>query len=310
MKKISVVIPTYNEEENVAQIIEAVEETIKSIRGNYAYEIITIDNASTDRTREIVRNITSKNKNIKAIFNSRNFGQNNSPYYAILQTSGDCVISMSADFQDPPSLIPEMVSKWEEGFDIVSAVKETSNESRLMYAIRGMYYKILKQMSNVELIAQFTGFGLYDKKVIDFLKSLNDPITFLRGTIAEYGGNRCSIPFEQPKRRAGKTHNNFFTLYDIAMRSFTSYTKGALRIATFIGGLTGGLSILIAIVFLILKLIFWYNYPMGIAPLVIGMFFLGGMQLFFMGLIGEYVLAINERIMNRPLVVEAERINF
>ena len=179
-----------------------------------------------------------------------------------------------------------------------------------MYAFRGLYYKLLNGMSNVDVIAQFTGFGLYDKKVVEFLRNLGDPIPFLRGTIAEYGGRRCSIPFEQPPRRAGKTHNNFNTLYDIAMRSFTSYTKLGLRIPTFLGIIAGGLSVLIAIAFLILKLIFWNNYPTGIAPLVIGMFFLGGLQLFFLGIIGEYILTINERVMNRPLVIEDERINF
>jgi len=310
MKKISVVIPVYNEEENVCQIANATENVIKSQLAQYDYEILFIDNDSSDRTRELIREIAKDNKHIKAIFNTRNFGQNNSPYYAILQTTGDAVIPMSADFQDPPDLIPKFVKEWENGARIVIGRKTASKENGLMRLFRTIYYRLIRSLSRTEIIEHFTGFGLYDRDFVEFMRGLHDPIPFMRGVVAEYGGKRAEVPFEQPKRRGGKTHNNFFTLYDIAMRSFTSYTKFGLRLATFAGAIIGMLSIFIAIFYLIYKLTHWNTFNAGVAPLIIGVFFIGAMQLIFLGLMGEYVLSINERVMNRPLVTEEERINF
>ena len=310
MKKISVVIPCYNEQENVEAIAKAVSEQFSSALPSYDYEIIFIDNDSTDDTRSIIRGLCSANPKIKAIFNAKNFGQFNSPYYAMLQSTGDATMLMAADFQDPPEMIPEFVKAWEEGYKIAIGIKKSSRESRLMYSLRSMYYKAIKKFSDVEQIEHFTGFGLYDKAFINVLRGLDDPTPFLRGIVAELGYKRKEIPYEQPERRAGKTHNNFYTLYDAAMLSVTSYTKVGLRIATFTGVIIGAISFVIAVVYLIMKLIWWDRFPAGAAPLVIGMLFLGAVILFFIGLLGEYVLTINQRVMKRPLVVEEERINF
>lgn len=310
MKKISVVIPCYNEQENVEAIAKAVSEQFSSALPSYDYEIIFIDNDSTDDTRSIIRGLCSANPKIKAIFNAKNFGQFNSPYYAMLQSTGDATMLMAADFQDPPEMIPEFVKAWEEGYKIAIGIKKSSRESRLMYSLRSMYYKAIKKFSDVEQIEHFTGFGLYDKAFINVLRGLDDPTPFLRGIVAELGYKRKEIPYEQPERRAGKTHNNFYTLYDAAMLSVTSYTKVGLRIATFTGVIIGAISFVIAVVYLIMKLIWWDRFPAGAAPLVIGMLFLGAVILFFIGFLGEYVLTINQRVMKRPLVVEEERINF
>jgi glycosyltransferase involved in cell wall biosynthesis len=276
----------------------------------YDYEILFIDNCSTDNTRPLLRQICARNKRIKAIFNVKNFGQFNSPYYGMLQTTGDCVISICADFQDPVEMIPTFLKYWEDGYQIVHGVKTSSQESGIMYRLRSIYYKLIKKYSSVEQIEHFTGFGLYDRSFIDVLRNLKDPTPFIRGIVAELGGKRKEIPYEQPRRRAGKTHNNWYTLYDAAMLSFTSYTKIGLRMATFIGAGVAIVSLLIAFVYLILKLCNWNNFVAGTAPIVVGMFFLGAVQLIFLGIIGEYILSINQRVMNRPLVVEQERINF
>ena len=301
MKKISIMIPCYNEVENVEPISEAVVQVMNEKLPQYDYEILFIDNASTDGTRDIIEKICEKNKKIKAIFNVTNFGQFNSPFYGMCQTTGDCTIPLCCDFQDPVELIPVFVEKWEQGHKIVSGIKSSSKENGLVYFLRTMYYKIIKGMSTVKMIEHFTGFGLYDKTFIALLRKLDDPIPFIRGIVAEYGAgfNMIEVEYEQPQRRAGKTHNNFYTLYDAAMLSFTSYTKVGLRLATFVGG-----------VYLILKLLYWDKYPMGIAPLSIGVFLLGGIQLLFIGFIGEYILNINTRVIHRPIVVEEKRINF
>ena len=309
MKKISVLIPTYNEIENVEAITSAVEDELKKL-SVYDYEIVVIDNNSNDGTRDKLREICGKNKKIKAILNAKNFGQNNSPYYGITQTTGDCTISMCADFQDPVEMIPKLVAEWEKGYKMVCAIKTTSKENKIMRFIRTCYYKLLKKFSDVEQIEHFTGFGLYDRSFIDVMRELNDPIPFLRGVVAELGFRRKDISYEQQKRRAGKTKNNFFSLYDIAMLSFTSYTKIGLRLATFVGIFVAMASFIIALVYLVLKLRHWYTFNAGIAPVLIGMFFLGAVQLVFLGLIGEYILSMNKRLMNRPLVIEEERINF
>lgn len=310
MKKISVLIPCYNEEENVVPISKAVIDTITTELPAYDYELVFIDNDSQDNTRPLLRGLCAENPKIKAIFNAKNFGQFNSPYYGMLQCTGDCVISMVADFQDPVELIPKYVHEWENGYKIVIGIKTTSQENKFMYWLRSLYYKMIKKFSNVEQIEHFTGSGLYDRDFIEVLRDLKDPTPFLRGIVAELGYKRKEIPYEQPKRRAGKTHNNFYTLYDAAMLSVTSYTKVALRVATFIGAICSGISFLVAIVYLIMKLIWWDRFPAGIAPMLIGLLFLGSIQILFVGLVGEYVLSINQRVMNRPLVVEEERINF
>lgn len=309
-KVISVMIPCYNEEENARPIYEAVRDELISSCPNYDYEILFIDNKSQDRTREIIEDICARDKHVKAIFNCKNFGQFNSPYYGITQTSGDCTITICADFQDPVELIPRFVAEWEKGYKIVIGRKTRSQESKIMYFLRGCYYKLIRSMSNVEMIEQFTGFGLYDKSFVETLRSLKDPTPFIRGIVAELGPERKEIEYEQPKRRAGKTHNNFMSLYDAAMLSFTSYTKAGMRIATFLGFIIAFLSFIVALGYLIAKLCMWNRFTAGYAPMMIAIFFMGGVQLAFLGFLGEYVMNMNTRLMNRPLVVEEKRINF
>ena len=309
-KKVSVLIPCYNEEENVVPMSNAIKDMFEKNLPQYDYELLFIDNDSSDNTRPLLREICARNKHVKAIFNAKNFGQFNSPYHGMLQTSGDCVISMVCDFQDPVELIPKYLAAWEEGFKIVIGIKTASKENKLMYALRSMYYSFVKKFSDVEQIQHFTGSGLYDREFIEVLRNLNDPTPFLRGIVAELGFQRKEIEYEQPKRRAGKTHNNFYTLYDAAMLSITSYTKIGLRLCTFLGAFIGFVSIAIGIVYLILKLTNWYGFEAGMAPMIIIMSFMGAVQLFSIGFMGEYIMSMNKRIMNRPLVVEEERINF
>lgn len=310
MKKISIVIPTYNEQENVVPLSEAIIDVLTNKLPNYDYEIIFIDNYSTDQTRILLRGLCSENPRIKAIFNCKNFGQFNSPYYGLCQSSGDCTILICADFQDPVDLIPRFVEEWENGFKIVCGIKTSSQENPIMRCLRTIYYKLIKKLSSVEQIEHFTGFGLYDRSFIDVLRNLDDPTPFLRGIVAELGPQRKEIPYEQQKRRAGKTKNNWYSLYDAAMLSFTSYTKIGLRIATFLGFICAGLSFLAALVYLVLKLIYWDRFAAGMIPMLLGSMFLGSLQLFFIGFVGEYIMSINTRMIHRPLVVEDERINF
>lgn len=310
MKKISIMIPCYNEEENVREICAAVVEILEKELSHYDYEIVFIDNCSQDKTREYLRELCAANEKVKAILNAKNFGQFNSPVYGMCQTTGDCTISLCCDFQDPVEMIPQFVKEWESGYKIVCGIKTGSKENKIMRFFRTCYYKMIKKMSNVEQIEHFTGFGLYDKSFIEVLRNLNDPTPFIRGIVAELGYKRKDIPYVQPKRRAGKTHNNWASLYDGAMLSFTSYTKVGLRIATIIGFITAAISMLIAIVYLVLKLVYWERFVAGMAPILLAVLILGSMQLFFIGFLGEYVLSINRRVMNRPLVIEEERINF
>ena len=310
MKKISVLIPCYNEAENVGPISRAVTEILEKELPQYDYELVFIDNDSTDGTRDIIRGLCADNPRIKAILNARNFGQFNSPYYGMLQVTGDCVIDMVADFQDPVEMIPKYIHEWEKGYKIVIGIKTSSKENRLMYWLRSCYYKTIKKLSDVEQIEHFTGSGLYDREFIEVLRNLDDPTPFLRGIVAELGYRRKEIPYEQPRRRAGKTHNNFYRLYDAAMLSVTSYTKAGLRLATIFGSICAVVSMLIAMVYLVMKLIWWDRFPAGMAPMLIGMLFLGSVQLFFIGFLGEYIMSINQRVMKRPLVIEEERINF
>lgn len=310
MKKISIMVPCYNEEENVVPLSAALIEMFQKDLPQYDYDILFIDNDSSDSTRVKLRMLCEKNPKIKAIFNAKNFGQFNSPYYGILQTDGDCTIPVCADFQDPIDVIPRLVAEWEKGSKIVCAVKSASKENPIMYFLRSCYYKLIKKMSDCEQIEHFTGFGLYDKSFVKVLRDLKDPIPFIRGIVGELGFKKTEIEYTQAQRRAGKTHNNFYTLYDAAMLSFTSYTKIGLRLATFIGGFCGVASFIVGIVYLIMKLIYWNRFTAGMAPLILLVSFLGSLQLIFIGLMGEYILSMNKRLMNRPLVVEEERLNF
>lgn len=309
MKTISVLIPTYNELGNVEGICEAIENQLNKLN-KYDYDITFIDNKSTDGTREKIRELCSKNKKIKAIFNSKNFGGSNSPYYGICQTEGDCTIMVSADFQDPPELIPQLVEKWEEGYQVVTTVKTSDRENCFVRFCRTIYYKLLRKMSDVEIIEHFTGFGLYDKSFVDIMRGLDDPTPFLRGIVAEYASSIASVQYQHQKRRYGKSKFNFMKLYDLMMLSFTSYTTIWLRLASFIGFFIAICSFLIAAVYFVIKLLNWDSFNPGSAATLIGMFFLGGIQLIFLGFIGEYVISINRRVMHRPLVIEEERINY
>lgn len=310
MKKISIMIPCYNEQENVVPLSKAIIEIVNKELTEYDYELLFIDNCSTDNTQPLLEELCKQNNKIKAIFNARNFGQFNSPYYGMQQTTGECTITMCCDFQDPVSLIPRLVHEWEKGYKIVCAIKNSSRENHLFRFLRSSYYKIIKKMSQVEQIEHFIGTGLYDKDFIDVLKNLNDPTPFLRGIVAELGFKRSEITYEQQQRQAGKTHNNWYSLYDAAMLSFTSYTKIGLRLATIFGFICSLISLVIAIAYTLMKLCNWYSFPVGIAPILIGIFLFGSLQIFFIGLVGEYILNINTRIMHRPLVIEERRINF
>jgi glycosyltransferase involved in cell wall biosynthesis len=310
MKKISILVPCFNETENVVPLASAISQVLVDELPEYDYELIFIDNDSTDGTRDKLRMLCASNNRIKSILNAKNFGQFNSPFYGMCQTSGDCTIVICSDFQDPVELIPVFVKEWEKGYRIVCGIKTSSKENKLVRGLRTIYYKMIKKMSAVEQIEHFTGFGLYDKSFIEVLRELRDPIPFLRGIVAELGFKRKDIEYQQQRRRSGKTHNNWYTLYDAAMLSITSYTKIGLRLATIFGFIFAFLSVIVALTYLILKLVYWDRFPAGTAPILIGMFFLGSIQIFFIGLIGEYILNMNTRIMNRPLVIEEERINF
>lgn len=309
MKKISILIPTYNEEENVELLAQELSKILMSFE-KYTYEIIFIDNHSIDKTQALLENICKNNPNIKAIFNARNFGQFNSPYYGLLQTSGDCVITMSADFQDPLERISDFIKEWEAGNKIVIGIKSKSLVNPILHFLRTLFYKLIKYASDVEQIEHFTGFGLYDKDFIQVLRDLKDPQPYFRGIVSELGFKIKKIDFLQAKRRAGKSSNNFFKLYDAAMIGFVSYTKIGLRIASFIGFSGAIISLIIAMIYLVLKLMYWKTFTAGFAPIIIGLFLFNSITLVFLGIIGEYIISINQRIMNRPLVIEEKRINF
>ncbi len=309
MKLISVVTPCYNEEDNVSELYHQVKNEFNKL-SNYKYEHIFIDNASTDNTVKILKEIAQADKNIKIIVNTRNFGHIRSPYHAFLQTKGDALIVMAADLQDPPYLIPDFIKKWEDNFEIVIGVKNKSKENKIMFFIRKIFYNLISKISETEQIKNFTGFGLYDKKFIDILRSIDEPLPYFRGFITEFGLNRTEIPYIQPKREKGKTKNNLYTLYDMAMLGFVNHSKIPLRLASFIGFSVSFLSFLIALGYLIFKLLFWDTLQLGLAPLIIGIFFFSGVQLFFLGIIGEYIGAIFTRVRKHPLVIEKERINF
>jgi polyisoprenyl-phosphate glycosyltransferase len=308
MKMVSIITPCYNEEENVQELYERIKTVMKEF--TYNYDHIFIDNASTDKTVEILRKMALQDKRVKVIINTRNFGHIRSPYHALLQASGDAVIGMASDLQDPPEKIPEFIRKWEEGYKIVIGVKTSSQELGLFYLIRGLYYRLLRNLSDVQLIDNFTGFGLYDRSVIEILRDFHDPYPYFRGLIADIGFDIARIEFDQPRRKRGISKNNFYTLYDIAMLGVVSYTKVPLRLAAMFGFFSGTVSFLVGLVYLIYKLADWQNFSLGLAPVVIGLFFLGSVQLFFLGILGEYIGQIYTLSVRRPLVIEKERINF
>jgi len=309
VKFISVVTPCYNEEENVIALYEQIKAVFSTLP-QYSYEHIFIDNASTDKTVELVREIAKKDKNVKLIINARNFGHIRSPFYGILQAKGDAVIGMASDLQDPPTLIPEFLKKWEEGYRIAVGVKNQSHESPIMFAIRKFYYKLASKIANVKLIKNFTGFGLYDQSVVEILRRIDDPYPYFRGLISEIGFDIAEVPFVQPTRKRGITKNNFYTLYDIAMLGITSHSKVPIRLATMAGFALSLISFVMAVIFIVLKILFWDQFSLGVAPILIGLFFFSSVQLFFIGLLGEYIGAIHTQILKRPLVIEKERINF
>ena len=310
MKKISVILPTYNEEDNVIPLSKEIVNIFNNELNNYDYEIIFTDNNSIDSTREKIISLCQENKNIKAIFNAKNFGQFRSPFNAMINANGDCVILMVSDFQDPPKIIVDFVREWESGYKIVIGTKNKSKENLIMRFIRSLYYKLMKYISDIEHIEHFTGTGLYDKSFIKTISVLDDPDPYIRGIVSELGYKIKKINYEKQNRKAGKSKNNFFTLYNIAMISITNYSKIVLRLATMIGFLFSFLSFIFGLIYFIYKIIYWHSFNVGIAPLILGVFFIGSIQLFFLGLIGEYIVNVNDRIMKRPLVIEEKRINF
>jgi polyisoprenyl-phosphate glycosyltransferase len=277
---------------------------------SYDYEHIFIDNASKDRTGPILRDLAKANRHVKVILNIRNFGVVRSPIYGMLQARGDSVVVMASDLQDPPELITEFVAKWEQGYKAVMAVKSRSEEPAVIFAIRKIYYRMLRRLTDVELVENATGFGLYDKQILDILRQLDDPYPYFRGQIAELGFEASKVEFTQPRRRRGITKNNFYTLFDIALLGMTSHSKVPLRLATMLGFFSAGLSLFVAFFYLVYKLLFWNRFELGLAPLVVGIFFFSSVQLFFLGLVGEYVGSIHTHVRHMPLVIEKERINF
>jgi glycosyltransferase involved in cell wall biosynthesis len=308
-KLISIVTPCYNEEDNVTVIYTQVRDVLQRFPG-YDYEHIFIDNASTDRTVPILKGIAAADQRVRIIVNARNFGHIRSPFYGLLQARGDAVISIVSDLQDPPEKLAEFLAKWEEGYKIVVGVKTGSDESKPMFAVRRLYYRLIGSLAEVDLIRDFTGFGLYDREVIQVLRQIKDPYPYFRGLICDIGFARAEVPYFQPVRKRGITKNNFYTLYDMAMLGMTNHSKVPLRFATMLGFLLGAASLLMGIVYLVYKLLFWDRFTVGVAPLVIGLFFFGSVQLFFLGIVGEYVGAIHTQVLHRPLVIEKERINF
>ena len=309
MKRITVLAPCYNEEDNVRELYDRVRKVFDDL-GTYQFEIIFIDNASQDRTVPILRALATEDPRVRVIVNLRNFGHIRSPFHGLMQARGDAVIGMASDLQDPPELIPQFLEKWEEGFKVVVGVKSKSEESPLFFAVRKAYYNLVGAMSEVGLVKNFTGFGLYDQSVIEQLRQIDDPYPYFRGLICDLGYPRAEIEFTQSTRKRGFTKNNLYTLYDMAMLGITSHSKVPLRLATMFGFLVAGLSLLVALGYFLYKLIFWDSFQVGMAPLVIGLFFFSSVQLFFIGILGEYIGSIHTHVMKRPLVVEKERINF
>ncbi|GGI46214.1 glycosyl hydrolase [Paenibacillus marchantiophytorum] len=309
MKLISIVTPCYNEQDNVEELYKQVKAVFDNF-SDYEYEHIFIDNASKDKTVSILKKLASTDPNVKIIVNSRNFGHIRSPYHALLQATGEAVILLVADLQDPPTMIKDFLVKWEEGYKVVLGVKSQSEESSIMFAIRKMYYNFINRVSEIDLTKNNTGFGLYDKKVIEILRGIDDPYPYFRGLISDIGFESYKIEYIQPVRKRGITKNNFYTLYDIAMLGITNHSKVPLRLAAMLGFAMSAISLLVAIIYFLAKMFFWNYFSVGVAPLVIGLFFFSSVQLFFIGIIGEYIGSIHTQVLKRPLVIEKERINF
>jgi len=307
-KLISIVTPCYNEGENIEELYRRIVEVMSKLP--YEYEHICIDNCSTDDTVKKLKAIAAKDKRVKLIINARNFGHIRSPYYALIQSRGDASVLMASDLQDPPEMIVDFIRKWEEGFKTVLAVKQESEESALMFFIRKIYYRLISRISEVPLVRNATGAGLFDRVIIDILRKIDDPYPYFRGLLCEIGFPIATVPFRQPRRQRGITSNNFYTLYDIAMLGITNHSKVPLRLMALGGFALSILSLLTAIGFLVAKLIFWDSFQLGVAPILIGIFFFGAIQTFFIGLLGEYIGSIHTQVRNMPLVIEAERVNF
>jgi glycosyltransferase involved in cell wall biosynthesis len=309
MKLISIVTPCYNEAENVEDLHAQIVQVMSELPG-YDFEHIYIDNASTDGTIPILRQLVATDSRVKVILNTRNFGHIRSPFHGVQQAHGDAVILMSSDLQDPPVLIKEFIRRWEEGFKVVMAVKTHSKETRLLFLLRRLYYRVLRRLSEVPLVENFTGTGLFDHEVVRILREIRDPYPYFRGLIADIGFEAAKVEFLQPTRKRGITKNNLYTLYDMAMLGFVYNTRKPLRLATIVGFLTAAISLLTGVFYLVYKLVYWESFDVGLAPLVVGLFFFGGIQLFFLGIVAEYVGAIYTQTLHRPLVIEKERINF
>jgi polyisoprenyl-phosphate glycosyltransferase len=308
-KHITILTPCYNEEGNVRPLYQRIRSAITGC-GDITFEYLYIDNASTDGTVAELRKIASEDPSVKVIINNRNFGHVRSPYHGLLQAKGDAVVVMASDLQDPPELIPEFIRLWQQGNDVVVGQKVNSAESSLLFAGRRVYYRLLKRIADVDLLENVTGFGLYSRRVIEELRSLDEPYPYLRGLVSELGYTIASVPYQQPLRQIGLTKNNFYTLFDVALLGLTSHSKVMLRLATMLGFGMSALSFAVGVVYLVYKLVYWDRFPVGVAPVVIGLFFFTSVQLFFIGIIGEYIGAIHTRVNRRPHVIERERINF
>ena len=309
-KTISIATSCWNEVENIPLFYQRVRAELEK-HPQYDYEFVVADNNSTDGTRNELRRIAASDPKFKVIFNARNFGHIRSPYHALLNTGGDLVFYLCSDLQEPPEMLGEFLKKYEEGFEVIAGVRSGTHDGFLMEFLRGRYYKLLqKSASDQELLEKFTGFGLFDRKFIEALRKFHEPYPYFRGLVSEIGLRRCEVPFVQDKRRHGVTKNNYFTLYDMAMTGLVNHSKLPLRLAVLTGFLIGGASFLVAVVYFVLKLLWWNTFSLGLAPLVIGLFFLSGVQLLFIGIIGEYLGAVWIQVKNRPLVIEEERINF
>jgi len=309
-KLISIVTPCYNEDENIVEVYSQVKVIIESQLGEYAYEHIFIDNASTDNTVKLLRDIASIDKNVKIIINSRNFGHIRSPVHGMIQAIGDVVILFVADLQDPPSMIVQFVREYEQGYNIVLGIKTSAQESSLMYKIRVLYYRILQKISDIEIFENNTGFGLYDKKSMQALRQMPDAYPFFRGMVAEIGYKVKKISYNQPARYKGVTKNNFYTLYDIGILGLINNSKVLLRLSIFIGFIIGFFSVAVGIFYFIMKILYWDTLSIGVAPMLIGGSLMFSVLLFFIGILGEYIGQIYTQILNRPLVFESERVNF
>ena len=308
-KKISIVTPCFNEEGNVDAVYEAVK-TVFAGLPDYTYEHLFIDNCSKDRTPELLRAIAAKDRNVKVIFNTRNFGHIRSPFYGLLQATGDAVILLVADLQDPPTMIADFLREWRKGFKVALGVKTSSEEASLMFFIRKTYYDFVTRVSDTELTKNNTGFGLYDREVIEHLRKIGDSYPYFRGLISELGYPAAQIEYRQPARTRGVTSNNFYRLYDMAMLGITSHSKVPLRVATMLGFGMSLVGFIMAFLYLVAKLVFWNQFQLGLAPLLIGIFLFAAVQLFFIGILGEYIGAIHTQLLKRPLVIERERIGF